>query len=49
MNDGVRRGYSIYVVDDEHDIHRFDMETYEWSIVTTTDYNVRYKLQTHQT
>ena len=31
-----QKGYSIYVVDDEHEIHRFDMDTYEWSIVTTT-------------
>ena len=30
------KGYSIYVVDDEHEIHRFDLDTYEWSIITTT-------------
>jgi hypothetical protein len=30
------KGYSIYVVDDEHEIHRFDIDTYEWSIITTT-------------
>ena len=34
--DRLEKGYSIYVVDDEHEIHRFDMDTYEWSIVTTT-------------
>lgn len=30
------KGYSIYVVDDEHEIHRFDLDTYEWTIITTT-------------
>jgi len=30
------KGYSIYVVDDEHEIHRFDIDTYEWSIISTT-------------
>lgn len=30
------KGYSIYVVDDEHEIHKFDIDTYEWSIITTT-------------
>lgn len=30
------KGYSIYVVDDEHEIHRFDMDTYEWTIISTT-------------
>ena len=30
------KGYSIYVVDDEHEIHRFDIDTCEWSIVSTT-------------
>ena len=30
------KGYSIYVVDDEHEIHRFDIDTCEWSIVQTT-------------
>lgn len=30
------KGYSIYVVDDEHEIHRFNIDTYEWSIVSTT-------------
>jgi len=37
-NDGQRlrdKGYSIYVVDDEHEIHRFDLDTYEWSIIQT--------------
>jgi hypothetical protein len=30
------KGYSIYVVDDEHEIHRFDIDTYEWTIISTT-------------
>ena len=30
------KGYSIYVVDDEHEIHKFDIDTYEWSIISTT-------------
>jgi len=30
------KGYSIYVVDDEHEIHRFDIDSYEWSIISTT-------------
>ena len=30
------KGYSIYVVDDEHEIHRLDIDTYEWSIISTT-------------
>ena len=30
------KGYSIYVVDDEHEIHRFDLETQEWTIISTT-------------
>lgn len=34
------KGYSIYVVDDEHEIHRFDLETYEWTIISTTKENV---------
>ena len=30
------KGYSIYVVDDEHEIHKFDIDTYEWTIISTT-------------
>jgi hypothetical protein len=30
------KGYSIYVVDDEHEIHRFDIDTHEWTIISTT-------------
>ena len=30
------KGYSFYVVDDEHEIHKFDIDTFEWSIVTTS-------------
>ena len=30
------KGYSIYVVDDEHEIHRFDIDSYEWTIISTT-------------
>lgn len=30
------KGYSIYVVDDEHEIHRFNIDSYEWTIVSTT-------------
>jgi hypothetical protein len=36
MKDYKEKGYSIYVVDDEHEIHRFDLETYEWTIISTT-------------
>lgn len=38
MNSHMQRdkGYSIYVVDDEHEIHRFDIDTYEWTIISTT-------------
>jgi hypothetical protein len=27
-------------VDDEHEIHRFDLETYEWTIISTTKESV---------
>ena len=33
---GKDKGYSIYVVDDEHEIHRFDIDKFEWSIISTT-------------
>jgi hypothetical protein len=36
MKDYKEKGYSIYVVDDEHEIHRFDLETNEWTIISTT-------------
>ena len=40
MKDFKEKGYSIYVVDDEHEIHRFDLETYEWTIISTTKENL---------
>jgi len=27
------KGYSIYVVDDEHEIHRFDIDSCQWTII----------------